>query len=114
MTLRIERLPANRGTRIRLSGELRCEQLEDVRGEIALSDSPVALDLDELAHVDINAVRFLMACEREGVELMNCSLFIHEWMVQEQRTKGDFTQEAGGRTAERDGQERPRKERSNG
>jgi ABC-type transporter Mla MlaB component len=86
MTLRIERLLARNGTRIRLSGELRVEQLDDLSAEIAGSDSPVALDLDELGHVDINAVRFLMACESEGVELVNCSPFIREWMAQERAT----------------------------
>jgi hypothetical protein len=88
MALRIERSLARKGSRIRLSGELRVEQLGDVSAEIARSDPPVALDLDELEHVDINAVRFLMVCEREGVELMNCSAFIREWMVQERATKG--------------------------
>jgi hypothetical protein len=83
MTLKIERFSGERGTRIQLSGELRSEHLDDVRTEIKRSDPRVSLDLDEVDLVDIDAVRFLNACEAQDVEVVNCSPYIREWMFQE-------------------------------
>ena len=85
MTLKIERLSRKRGTRIRLSGELRSEQLDDVRAEIEHGGPRVTLDLDEVNLVDIDAVRFLRTCEAGGIKVVNCSAYIREWMSQERR-----------------------------
>jgi hypothetical protein len=83
MTLRIECISMRRGTRIRLSGELRSEQLSDVRTEIQRDGQQVTLDLDELNLLDLDAVRFLNACEAQNVQLVNCSPYVREWMSQE-------------------------------
>lgn len=83
MTLRIERFSGKRGTRIRLSGELRSQQLDDVRAEIERGGPRVTMDLDEVDLVDIDAVRFLNACDAQDVEVVNCSAYIREWMFQE-------------------------------
>jgi hypothetical protein len=87
MTLRIERFSVKRGTRIRLSGELRNEQLNDLRTEIERGGPQVTLDLDELNLVDIDAVRFLIACSAEGVRVINSSHYIREWMCRERKQK---------------------------
>ena len=87
MTLRIERFSVRRGTRIGLSGELRNEQLNDLRAEIERDGPQVTLDLGELNLVDIDAVRFLNACVDQGVKVANCSLYIREWMYREQKRK---------------------------
>lgn len=81
MTLRIERFQA----RVRLSGEFRSEDLDQVKAEIKLCESPVVLDLDELDLVDVEAVRFLNACEAKGISVLNCSPYISEWMSRERR-----------------------------
>ena len=83
MTLRIERFSGKGGTRIQLSGELRSEQLDEVRAEIEHGAPRVTLDLDDVDLVDIDAVRFLNACEAQDVEVVNCSAYIREWMFQE-------------------------------
>ena len=83
MTLKIERFSRKRGTRIRLSGELRCQQLDDLRAEIEHAGPRVTLDLVEVDLVDIDAVRFLRTCEARGIEVVNCSAYIREWMNQE-------------------------------
>lgn len=87
MTLRIEALSAKRGTRIQLSGGLRSEHIEDVRLEIGRVGPRVTLDLEEVDGVDIDAVRFLNRCEAQGIEVLNCSLYIREWMFQERALK---------------------------
>ena len=87
MTLRIERSSGKRGTRIRLSGEIRCEQLDDLRAEIEHGGLRVTLDLDEVNLVDIDAVRFLNACGAQGVKIVNRSPYIREWMYRERKQK---------------------------
>ena len=85
----MERFSVRRGTRIRLSGELRNEQLNDLRTEIERNGPQVTLDLDELNLVDIDAVRFLNACDAQGIKVVNCSLYIREWMYLERKLKKD-------------------------
>ena len=87
MTLRIERTSSKPSTRIRLSGELRAEHLEQLRAEIERAGPRVALDLEELDLVDIEGVRFLNVCAAEGVSVLNCSRYISEWMLREQDAK---------------------------
>ncbi len=83
MTLKIERFSEKHGTRIRLSGELRSEQLDEVRAEMERGGSQVTLDLDEVVLVDIDAVRFLNDCKAQDIAVVNCSAYIREWMSQE-------------------------------
>ena len=47
----------------------------------------VTLDLDELRLVDREAVRFLAACEAEGIKLENCPSYVREW-IETGRDKG--------------------------
>jgi hypothetical protein len=79
MTLRIDR----EQRRIRLSGELRCQQLDEVKAEIENCEWPAVLDLRELALVDLESVRFLNACEANGISVLDCPAFIREWMSRE-------------------------------
>jgi len=87
MTLRMERIRMKRETRLRLIGELRHEQLNEVRTEIERSGPQVTLDLDELDLVDVDAIRFLNDCEAQNVKVVNCSAFIREWMFQERESE---------------------------
>jgi len=87
MTLKMERFSMKRGTRIRLSGELRNEQLNNLQTEIECVGSQVTLDLDELNLVDVDAVRFLNACVAQGVKVVNSSLYIRKWMYRERKQK---------------------------
>ena len=82
MTLKIERISSKRGIRIRLSGEFRSNRLDQVEAEIDRG-GPVALDLEEVDLVDIEAVRFLNAREDEGISVLHCSPYIKEWMLRE-------------------------------
>jgi hypothetical protein len=83
MTLRIERLSGRRRTQIRLSGELRAEQLDQLKDEIERAGPRVALDLEEVHLVDIEAVRFLNACVAHGLAVLHGSPYIKEWMFRE-------------------------------
>ena len=81
MTLKIERICGKRRTRIRLSGELRSEYLDQVRAEIERGGPRITLDLEEVDLVDVDGVRFLNAYEVEGISVLRCSPYIREWML---------------------------------
>jgi hypothetical protein len=89
MTLRIKRLCENDRTRICLSGALRSAYLASLRSEIELSGQPAALDLDEVSVIDIDGIRFLNECQAQGIQVVNCTPYIRQWMVQEKRTDRD-------------------------
>jgi len=69
-----------------LVSELRCSHLFDVRAEIEHVGQPATLDLDEVDVVDIDGVRLLNECQKQGIQVVNCSPYIREWMLQEKRT----------------------------
>jgi|SRR5580658_10375321 hypothetical protein len=89
MTLKIKRIDVKRKTRICLSGQLRSEHLDQLRSEVERSGPPVVLDLGEVDLVDIEAVRFLNACDSAGVSILHCSPYIREWMLQERNRPKD-------------------------
>ena len=89
MTLKIKRIAGKRETRICLSGQLRSENVGQVKAEVGRGGARVALDLGEVDLVDIDAVRFLNVCESAGVSILHCSPYIREWMLQERSRPKD-------------------------
>ena len=83
MTLKIKLIVGKRKTRVCLSGQLRSEHLDQLKSEVECGGPPVVLDLGEVDLVDIDAVRFLNACESAGISILHCSPYIREWMLQE-------------------------------
>ena len=63
MTLKIERFRA----RVRLSGDLRSEDLDQVKTELERGGTSAVLDVEEVALVDLDGVQFLNRCEANGV-----------------------------------------------
>ena len=83
MTLRIETY-SDRGTRtIRLIGRMQAEHLAEVQKQIDASGRKVSLDLEELTLVDAQVVRFLGTCKARGIEVLNCSPYITDWIAKE-------------------------------
>jgi hypothetical protein len=62
---------------------MRAEHLSDLEKQIRESESRIALDLEELDLIDVEAVRFLGICEKRGVTLLNCSPYIRHWIGKE-------------------------------
>lgn len=89
MTLKIKRICEKLGTRICLSGELRCSHLFDVCAEIEQLGQPATLDIEEVDIIDIDGVRLLNEFKAQGIQIVNCSPYIREWMLQEQRAHRD-------------------------
>ena len=86
MTLKIEKAANRHKTIIRLSGRLQSEHLDELERQVDEAQSPRALDLEGVTLVDFEVVRFLNACDNNGVALLHCSPYIREWMTRE-RTK---------------------------
>ena len=87
MTLRIEKAADRYKTIIRLSGRLQSEHVDELKRQVDEAQSP-ALDLEGVTLVDFEVVRFLNACENNGVALLHCSPYIREWMIRENANGG--------------------------
>lgn len=83
--LRIERRSKGRSsTNLKLSGRIQADGLSEVLAEIERCN-PLSLDLEEVTLLDRDSVRFLIRCESEGIQLVNCSLYVREWITRERR-----------------------------
>ena len=49
------------------------------------ADRPLVLDLKDVVLVDRDIVRYLRACEVDGIELRNCPPYIRAWIAQEEK-----------------------------
>jgi anti-anti-sigma regulatory factor len=83
VTFKIEKQRDRHSTTIRLIGRMRADHLSELEKQIRESESTIVLDLEELNLVDVEAVRFLGMCERQGVTLLNCSPYIRDWIGKE-------------------------------
>jgi anti-anti-sigma regulatory factor len=84
MTLRIETTSDGRTATLRLIGRIESEYLDELQAQVQKHRPRLVLDLDEVTLVDVGVVRFLIACEAQGIELLNCAPYIREWMDREQ------------------------------
>jgi hypothetical protein len=86
VTLKIEKTPGEGRTIIKLIGRIRAEHLDELKAQITASVPEIVLELGEVSLVDAEAVRFLSTCESEGIQLLNCSAYIREWIVRERES----------------------------
>ena len=82
--LRIERRSNGRSSiNLKLSGRLHADGLAELQAEIEKCNPLPSLDLEEVTLLDRDSVRFLIRCESEGVQLVNCPLYVQEWISRE-------------------------------
>jgi hypothetical protein len=81
--LRIEKDSGGCMTKLRLSGRIQSDQIASIRSEMDGNCTTKILDLSEVTLVDLGVVRFLISCEDEGVELVQCPAYVREWMLRE-------------------------------
>ena len=86
MTLKIEATSHAGTTTLRLIGRIEAEHLAEVQELVRAYQSPLVFDLGEVTLVDIAFVRFLIACESDGIELRHCPPYISEWIDRERLT----------------------------
>ena len=83
MTLRIEKDSNGQRTTIRLIGRMQREHIEELKAQIKAGGTSVTLDLNEVSLVDLEVIRFLATCQTEGISLVHCSRYIHNWISKE-------------------------------
>jgi anti-anti-sigma regulatory factor len=88
MTIKFEKETRRLKTMICLSGRLQSKHLEELKTQMEGTRARIALDLNGVTLVDVEIVRFLNACEKNGVELLNCWPYIREWMIREKGREG--------------------------
>lgn len=81
--LRIERDSGGCVTKLRLSGRIQSDQIASIRSEIGDGRASRIMDLRDVTLVDLAVVRFLVSCQDEGIDLVECPPYIHEWMLRE-------------------------------
>ena len=81
--LRIERESDGCVTRLRLSGRIQSGCLASIRSAMGGACTSKVLELADVTLVDIAVVRFLVSCEDEGVQLLECPPYVREWMIRE-------------------------------
>jgi len=84
MTLRIVKIFDATRTVLKLCGRIQASDIEELREHMDGRPKRTLLDLQEVALVDVEVVRFLGRCEANGVELARCSPYIREWVFREQ------------------------------
>jgi hypothetical protein len=81
--LRIEKLFDPMSTVLKLSGWIQEEHLPLLDAEILACEGMPTLDLTDVKLVDRTSVRSLIRWESGGIRLLNCPLYIREWMSRE-------------------------------
>ncbi len=81
--LRIEKRSRKTSTVLKLSGRIQEEYLSELQTEIEQCTVTPGLDLKDVNLLDRLSVRFLMRCESQGIQLINCPLYIQEWISRE-------------------------------
>lgn len=70
--LRIEKDSGECVTKLWLSGRVQSDQIAGIQSEMDDDCINKVLDLSEVTLVDLGVVRFLIGCEDEGIELVQC------------------------------------------
>ena len=71
----------------RVSGRITGRDVDMIRAVLEQESNPLAIDLKQVLLADREAVRFLAACELNGIELRNCPAYIREWVTREGANK---------------------------
>jgi anti-anti-sigma regulatory factor len=85
MTLRIQKSENGVVVIFSLSGRISEEEVAELQRlfDAEGQDRRIVLDLKEVKLVGRDSVRFLAHCEKSGIELENCPVYIHEWIMKE-------------------------------
>jgi anti-anti-sigma regulatory factor len=87
--LKIERTVGADETMLKLSGEMNAENLAELEALLSAEKQgrPIVLDLKDLTLVDREAVKSLERVESNTTRLVNCPLYIREWITRERNAK---------------------------
>ena len=83
---------ANGDVVLTLTGRLQADNVSELSALLAAEPAgrAVVLDLKDVVLVDRDVVRFLRACQRDGIALRNCPPYIREWIAREEERHDAF------------------------
>ena len=81
--LRIEKDSDGCVATLRLIGRIQSDCIGSIRAAMNDGRTHKILDLTEVTLVDVAVVRFLVSCENEGIELVQCPPYVREWIIRE-------------------------------
>ena len=81
--LKLELSSDGERTALRLIGRVQSAHLSEIAEQMGIGGPKVILDLEDVTIVDVDVVRFLCTCEREGTQLLNCPPYVREWISRE-------------------------------
>ena len=70
-------------TILRLSGRIESDDIASIQSVMSDGCAGKILDLSEVTLVNLAVVRFLITCEDDGVELVQCPPYVREWILRE-------------------------------
>ncbi len=83
-------MPSDSQTIVMLIGRITSPDVQRLKEQIAEVPGPVALDLQQVLLVDLDAARFLAAAERRGIELRHLPPYVREWVNLEKPRLGEL------------------------
>jgi anti-anti-sigma regulatory factor len=83
MVMRIEQTATQSLAILTLIGRITSTDVQQLKAEIDAACKPIALDLQQVSLVDLDAVYFLAAAEREGIVLRHVPPYVREWILLE-------------------------------
>jgi anti-anti-sigma regulatory factor len=83
MVMRIEQTSTESETVFTLIGRINSTDVQQLKAEIDAARKPIALDLEQVRLVDLDAVYFLAAAERRGIVLRQVPPYVREWILLE-------------------------------
>ena len=81
--MKIEKASQPGKTMVCLSGHFQADHIGELTNQLQENGPRLVLDLNEVTVVDVEVVRFLVACEAKGVEIVHCPQYIRMWMNRE-------------------------------
>lgn len=88
--LKIQRMMNGDETVLSLSGRVEAEGVAELESLFSSEAKGrcLILDLKDLTLVDREAVSFLERSESSGIKVMNCPLYVREWILRERKAGG--------------------------
>ena len=81
--LRIEKESNGHTTTLRLIGRIQSVDIGSIRAQMDDNSVHILFDLSEVTLVNVEVIRFLSDCEDEGAVLIDCPLYVREWILRE-------------------------------
>jgi hypothetical protein len=84
--LKIEKDGSPEKIAIHLIGDFRSDHLEELQKQVEDDHLQIVLDLKEIGLVDLEVVRFFVACVAKGMKIVHCPRYIEKWLLLETET----------------------------